>query len=332
MKLKPEDIDQGLIDKAAFVDPTVADAAFKLAKAGDVSGVIAGKLRNVIVRVTEIVPEVVKPFDEVKAGIKASIAASKADAAVNALMKSVESARDERATFQDVATRFKLELVTTAPIDKDGKTEDGKPLEGVTDPARLAKAAFESDVGNQNDPIALANGGYLFYDVVKVLPPRDRTLDEVKADLTQRWKAEQARKSLSDKSKSLVDRLQKGEDFDTVAASAGLEAKTAGPFKRSDTPDGLTPTAVTAAFSGGEGTVASALAPGDGRIVLQVTDVSEPAFFAEAASLKQPADAYTESLRTSLQNEFLRRVQAEAGLQVNQEVISQIIGLPARAN
>jgi peptidyl-prolyl cis-trans isomerase D len=331
MKLKPEDIDQGLLDKAGFVDPTIADAAFKLAKVGDVSGVVSGKLRNVIIRLTEIQPEVVQPFDAVKPGIKASLAAAKADTEMNALMKSIEAARDERASFQDLATRFHLALLTTPPIDKDGNTEAGTPPEGVPDAAKLAKAAFESDVGNQNDPLSLANGGYVYFDVTKVLPPRDRTLDEVKADLARRWKDEQARKDLSDKTKAIQARLDKGEAFDAVARSAGLEVKTTSPFKRSDTPEGLTPTAVTAAFSGGEGTIATALAPNDGRFILQVTDVTDPPFFAEAASLKQPAAQMADSLKSTVQNEFMRRVQAIDGLRVNQQVVSQIIGVPSRA-
>ena len=332
MKLKPEDIDQGLLDKTAFVDPTVADAAFKLAKTGDVSGVVTGKFRNVIVRVTEISPRVVKTFDEAKPAIKAQMAAAKSDGTVTALMKQIESAQDERASFADIASRFKVDLATTAPIDHDGKAEDGKPLDGIDDPARLAKAAFDSDVGNQNDPIALNNGGYIFYNVEKVLAPRDRSLDEVKADITARWKSEQARKQLADKSKDLVARLQKGEAFDDVAKSAGAELKTSASFKRSDTPDGLTPATVTAAFSGGECTTATALGANDGRVILQVKDVNQPAFFAEAESLKQPAEQFTGSLKTSVQNQFLRLVQAEAGLQVNQQVISQTIGLPTRQN
>jgi peptidyl-prolyl cis-trans isomerase D len=330
MKLKPEDIDQGLLDQASFLDPTVADAAFKLAKAGDVSGVISGKLRNVIVRLTEITPGSVQPFDEVKPAIKASLAAARSDSDVRNLLKSIESARDERASFSDVASRFKLDLVTTPPINKDGKMADGKPLTGVDDPAKLAKSAFESDVGNQNDPIALANGGYLFFDVVTVMPPRDRSLDEVKADITTSWKTEQARNQLSDKTKDLVARLQKGEAFDDVAKSAGLEPKTTAAFKRSDTPDGLTPAAVTSAFSGGEGTVATALSPSGGRFILQVKDVAEPAFFAEAESLKQPGEQFSQSLKTSVQNEVLRGVQAEQGVRVSQQVISQVLGLPSR--
>lgn len=332
MKLKPEDIDLGLHPQSAFVDPVVAEAAFQLPKAGDVSGVVTGKFRFVILRVTEIKPQVVKSFDDAKAEIKKQLAASKADEAIRKLMKDMESAQDERVPFVDLAKRFNLPMITTEPFDKSGKTLDGKPVDGIADMAKLAKGVFDSDVGNQNDPIVLDNGGYMLYDVAKILPARDRTLDEVKADITSRWKAEQAHNQLTEKTNALVERLRKGEDFAAVAKEAGVELKTSAPFKRSDTPDGLSPTAVTSAFSGGEGTVAASLGPNDGRIILKVKDVKEPAFFAEAESLKQPTAQFTNTLKGSVQNEYLRRIQAEAGLKLNQAVIAQVLGVPQRPN
>jgi hypothetical protein len=59
--------------------------------------------------------------------------------------------------------------------------------------------------------------------------------------------------------------------------------------------------------------------------------VTDPPFFAEAASLKQPAAQMADSLKSTVQNEFMRRVQAIDGLRVNQQVVSQIIGVPSRA-
>jgi peptidyl-prolyl cis-trans isomerase D len=332
MKLKPEDIDLGLHAQSAFVDPVVAEAAFQLPKAGDVSGVVTGKFRNVILRVTEIKPQVVKSFDEAKTDIKKQLAASQADSAIRKLMKDMESAQDERVPFADLAKRFHLPLVATEPFDKSGKTLDGKPVTGIADMGKLIKGVFDSDIGNQNDPIVLDNGGYMLYDVAKILPPRDRTLDEVKADITNRWKAEQAHNQLTEKTNALVDRLRKGEDFASVAKEAGVELKTSASFKRSDTPDGLSPAAVASAFSGGEGTVAASLGPNDSRIILKVKDVKEPAFFAEAESLKQPTAQFTNTLKGSLQNEYLRRIQAEAGLKLNQAVIAQVLGVPQRPN
>eukprot|EP01037_Dinobryon_pediforme_P024931 gene24931-26901_t len=153
LKLKPEDIDQGLLARKAFVDPVVAEAAFRLAKTGDVSGVVPGRFRNMLIRLTEISREERTPFETVKPAIKASLAAAKADALVRTLLKQIEAARDERASLADIAKRFNLDLQTIEAIDRDGKDASGKPVETLPEPDKIAKAAFDTDIGNQNDPL-----------------------------------------------------------------------------------------------------------------------------------------------------------------------------------
>ncbi|MDR3376875.1 MAG: SurA N-terminal domain-containing protein [Ancalomicrobiaceae bacterium] len=326
LKLKPEDIDLGTVDQASILDPTVAEAAFKLAKPGDVSGVVAGKFRNVIVTVKEILPGQKTPFDEAKVAIKQQIAADRAEPAMRAMLKQVESLRDERQSFAEIAQKLKLEVKIVDAIDRDGKDGAGKPIVGLPEVDKLAKVAFDSDVGNQNEALVLGNGGFLFYDVVEVKPPHDRTLEEVKGDLITRWKDERVRAGLGLKTTILAARLEKGESFEDVAKAAGLELKTTEPFKRSDTPPGLTPAAVAAAFGFGEGSVTTSLGENDGRIILKVKSVNQPPFFAEAESLQKPAADFSASLRVSVQNQYLRQMQSDIGIRANQKIVSQIIG------
>ena len=63
--------------KAKIVDPKVADAAFSLPDGG-VSGIVEGRFGPVIVRVSNIVPDVVKTFAEVKDQLKMEIATKQA--------------------------------------------------------------------------------------------------------------------------------------------------------------------------------------------------------------------------------------------------------------
>ena len=52
----------------------------------------------------------------------------------------------------------------------------------------VVAAAFATDVGVENDPLQLPDGGYLWYDVAGITPSRDRTLDEVKDKVEARWR------------------------------------------------------------------------------------------------------------------------------------------------
>ena len=63
--VKGADLELGTVTRTALLDPVVANEAFQL-KEGGVSGVVAGKLSTVILRVTKIEPETVVPFDTSK--------------------------------------------------------------------------------------------------------------------------------------------------------------------------------------------------------------------------------------------------------------------------
>ncbi len=91
-------------------------------------------------------------------------------------------------------------------------------------PPDIVSAAFASDVGVDNDPIDV-DGGYVWYDVAAITPARDRTLDEVKEQVTQRWRDDQIASRLKTKAADLLDKLKNGTPFDTLAAAEKLEGR-----------------------------------------------------------------------------------------------------------
>ena len=149
--MKPSDIDLGEVTKDKIVDPAIADAAFGLADGG-VSGVIDGQFGPVIVHVSNIEPEVVKTFDEVKDQLKLEIAAEQAVAEIGDLHDSIEDARAGGAKISEVAGKYGMKLVTIPAVDAEGKDADGNPVPDL--PANLLTAAFQTDVGLENDPVA----------------------------------------------------------------------------------------------------------------------------------------------------------------------------------
>ena len=72
------DVSLGKLNKTQVPDPKIAEAAFALASAGSVSDVVAGQFGPVIVRVTEISPEIVQPFDKIKEQIRKDLAINEA--------------------------------------------------------------------------------------------------------------------------------------------------------------------------------------------------------------------------------------------------------------
>ena len=324
--LKASDIDLGQITKDKIVDPAVADAAFGLAEGG-VSGVVDGKFGPVIVRASNIVPDVVKTFDEVKDQIKREIAAEKAASDIIAMRDAIEDARAGGAKLEDVVQKYGLKLVTVPEVDASGKGPDEKPLADL--PAQLVQSAFESDVGMENNPIEPARNTFVWYDVTQVMPAHDRTLAEVRDQAVAGWKDEQRQKKLADQADALKAKLGTGDDLAKVATDAGLTVKIADKLTRGSKPtDELSAEAIAAAFNGPKGTVAvtNGVAAMN-KILLQVDDSTIPTF--------NPADPQLAQIKSQLDTQFINDLlaafvterQSKIDVQINQAALSAALGI-----
>lgn len=328
--LKPEDIDLGLLPKDGFLDPAVADAAFALAKAGDVSAPVKGRFSTVLVRLADVRPAGSKSLDEVKDELRAGLAKARAEDEVGQRRAQIEDALAGGAKLADIAKRFDMKIVQTGDVTRDGKTTDGKELTGFPEVPRILRAAWESDVGVENEPIAYGQNGYIWYEVSAIKPAHDRPLDEVRADVVARWIAEQTKQRLAQKSVEMVAAIQGGKTIEEVATAAGLKVETAEKVKRTPALPALGESATQVAFEGPEGHVGTANGPNDSRIVLKVTGVEAPVFFAEAEDLKTPAHDLEASVRDAMLDQYLRYSQSQLLGSVNSAVLQRTIGAPTR--
>jgi peptidyl-prolyl cis-trans isomerase D len=323
-KLTKSDVELGLIPKTELIDPAVADAAFSAAL--DTPVVVDGRFGPVLLRVTEIAPAARQPFEEVAATLKKEIAEDTAEREMLALYDQIEDARASGSTLKEIADRFKLEFVTVEGVDREGKGPDGSPRE-VPQKDALLGAVFTTDQGSEADPVQFGRRGFAWFDVTEVTPARDRTLDEVRPAVTAAWTADEEAKALASKADEIAQKVRDGETLEAAAAALGTEVQTAGPFKRGATVPGLTADAVSAAFAAGKGSVATAPSPDGGRTVLAVTDVVDPAFFAESPQMQQLSDELSRAVGNSLLTEFVTDREAAAGVSINQPTLMRVIGL-----
>ena len=130
------------------------------------------------------------------------------------------------------------------------KQPTARPIELPGVPiATLVEAAFKSDVGVENEALRLPSGGYAWYEVQDIVKPRQKPLDEVKADVEAAWRREQIQSKLAEKARDLVARLNRSEPIADVAKSVGAEVKTSQPLKREGQEEGIPPAAVAQAFT-----------------------------------------------------------------------------------
>ena len=324
--LKTSDVDLGQVTKDKIVDPAVADAAFGMADAG-VSGVIAGRFGPVIVRVSNIVPEVVKSFDEVKDQIKKEIATEQAANDITAMRNSIEDARAGGAKLEEVAQKYGLKMVSVAEVDQSGNGPDGKPIAGL--PPLLVQSAYASDVGMENNPIEPTRNTFIWYDVTQVMLAHDRTLAEVHDKVLAAWKDDQRKKKVAEAADALKAKLATAGDLAKVAADAGLTVKTADKLTRGSKPtDDLSASAITAAFAGPKGYVAVADGTTDmTKVVLAVDDSTVPTF--------NPSDPLLAQIKSQLDSQFVNDLlaayvaerQSKIDVQINQAALTAALGL-----
>jgi len=323
--LKETDIDLGTVKKSDIVDPAVADAAFAL-KDGEVSAPVKGRFGSVIVTVVKIDPEATKSFAEVAPQIRNDIAAERAKAEVRSLHDKMEDERAGGASLQQAAAKLKVNSATY-DVDRSGRDPDGKLVGNLPHAAQVVSAAFASDIGVDNDPIE-ADAGYIWYSVTAVTPSRDRPLDEVKAQVEERWRQDEIATRLKTKAAELVDKLKGGSAFDALAKTDGLKLETVDKLKRqAGAGSGLSPKVIVAIFH----TAKDGFGSAEGEqptewVVFRVADVTDPKFDAASPDLKGIEEAVKRQTTDDVVGQYVASVENDLGTSVNQAALAQALG------
>ena len=322
--LKDSDTDVGMVTKAGVIDPAVADAAFAL-KSGEVSAPIKGRFGTVLVQVGKIEPGSQKTYEEVAPQIKREIAESRARTAIGDLRDKFEDERAAGSTLAEAAKKLGLKSHTIDAVDRSGRGPDGKPIADLPKTPDAVAAAFASDVGVDNDPLQLPNGGYLWYDVTGITPARDRTLAEVKDKVETAWRDDEIAKRLKAKADDMVGKLKAGTALAQLATETGLKVVTANEMQRGK-PGGFAPAKlVEAAFKTPKGVPASS--EGDNetvRFVFRVTEVVDPPL--DPIAGKQLTTTLQNSYSDDVVGAYVTRLETEFGVTFNQQALNQVIG------
>ncbi|WP_407122529.1 SurA N-terminal domain-containing protein [Bradyrhizobium sp. STM 3561] len=322
--LSASDVDLGLVTKSSL-DPAVGDAAFTL-PAGEISQPIQGALGTSIVRVDKIEPGKEADYASLAGDIKREIATERARVKVADLRDKMEDERGGGASVIDAAQKLGLTAVTIDAVDRSGRAPNGQPVANIPQGLDVVSQAFNTDVGVDNDPISF-KGGYVWYDVLAIMPSRDRNLDEVRDQVEARWRQDQIATKLKAKATEMVQKLEAGGKLADEAAAAGAKVETATGFKRDDTPAGVPATIVSAAFRAAkDGVGQTPVSGGSEVIVFRVTDIVDPAvdFASDAVKkLKESLDrAQTEEQVAS----YVNKLETDIGTTINQAAFAQVTG------
>ena len=279
-----------------------------------------------LVHVTKIIPENVKPFADVADALKEEIAADRAKTTVNGIHDKIEDERTSGKALADAAKTVGLDVTTIEAVDATGHDKSGAELPDLPDRDALLRAAFASDIGVDNDTLSTRDGGYVWYEVAGIEPAHDRTLDEVKDEVTKDWHDDQVTSALASKAADLVKQIDAGETVEAAAAAAGgLPVEHVNDAKRDGAAD-LAPGVVAQIFDVPVDAAGSAAGTGLTRVVFKVLDSVVPPRDPESTESKTDEQQLQAAFSDDLLGEYLAKLQADTGVSVNQAALNNAIG------
>jgi peptidyl-prolyl cis-trans isomerase D len=322
--LTASDVDLGLRTKSSL-DPAVGNAAFSL-PVGEISQPIQGTIGTSIIKVDTIQPAIEADYASLAGEIKREIATERARVKVGELRDKMEDERGGGSSVVDAAQKLGLAPITVDAVDRSGRGPTGRPLSSIPQDLNVVAQAFNSDVGVDNDPISY-RGGYVWYDVLGITPSRDRSLDEVRDQVEERWRQDQIATKLKAKATEMVQKLEQGGKLTDEAAAIGAKVATATGFKRDDTPAGVPANVVAAAFTTAkDGAGQAQVSGGSDVIVFRVTDIVDPAADAASEAVKKLSDSVERALTDEQVAAYVNKLETDIGTTINQAAFAQVTG------
>jgi len=323
--LNSADVDLGLVAKSGILDSAIADAAFSLSS-GEVSQPVKGRFGVTLVKVGTIQPGIEPSYESVAQELKKDIATERARNEVATLRDKMEDERGGGASVIEAAQKLGLNPVTVEAVDRSGLTPDGQPVKSIPPGLNVVAQAFNSDVGVDNDPIQY-KGGYVWYDVLGITPPRDRSLDEVKDKVEARWREDEIANRLRTKATEMVQKLGQGGKLADEASSVGLKVETASGFRREGAVPGVPEGLITAAFRTAKDSAGQT--PGTGGtewFVFRVTDVTTPPVDLASGEMKNLKETLQRSMSDEQLAQYVARLQKDIGTSINEVALAQATG------
>ncbi|MGD9668337.1 MAG: SurA N-terminal domain-containing protein [Hyphomicrobiaceae bacterium] len=323
---KESDIDLGLVTKTQLYDTKIREAAFALEK-DKVSDPIEGQFTTALLRVTAIEPGLVSTFDSVKQKVIDKLTEEKARFEIGKLRDEVDDGRAGGRPLKDIAEKTKLTFIDIPATDRQGQTPEGKPAINSPDAQRIVAAGFNGQIGLEQDPVELADGGFAWVDVLSITPAADRPFDDVKDDVKALYEKNERARQIREFADKLVERLKAGETMEAIATAAGDgKVEITPPVTRSTTPQGISRSAVAQAFAlPKSGAGSSDTQDGTTRQVFQVKDVI-PA----PAPTKEQRERIATELKGNLENDtisaYVSTLQRRLGSSINQAAFDRLRG------
>lgn len=324
--LSENDVDLGLLAREDIADPAVREAVFSLEK-GAVSAPVAGALGTVLVRVTDIRPASTKPLAEARDEIRKALAERQAQDMAFDLYDKVEDERASGASLAEAARKLGLDYRVVEAMDAQGRAPSGAAVADLPQASEVVGTVSENDPGVELDALQTPGGGFVWINVIDIIPARERTFEEARSEVEAGWRKQETRRLLNERADALIARLRAGATLEELSSELGTPLVETQPLQRNATDATLSPAAIQTAFSLPLKEYAvSTHADGTDRVILQPRRSDVPALEPGSEDARRLAEAIKRSRETSLLSQYISARREDFGVSVNRQTLQALRG------
>lgn len=303
----------------------LADAIFAL-QPGQDSAPVQSLFGWHVFRLERVEPETTVPFEEARAAIEQQLRMNAAAEHLPDLGNKLEDAIAGGAALEDAAAQAGAVIRKVETVDRQGRGKDGRSLPGERLPAEMIASAFETADKDVSNLVDSPDGGYFVVRVDGVEAARTQTVDEVRATLTEAWKAQRRSDLGKEQALALRERAAAGESLEALSAlTTGSEVRPIGPVRRHQESAELDPQTIEKLFATPAGKVMAEVARlADGSAVIVVDQADRPQPPDDLATLRN-------RLSAEVRRDVLEQYEAALRLRFPARVNERLLGTLVRA-